>query len=64
MLALGQLLQIQVMDSASDKILKVYADECLRVFDHFVKLAQKGLKMHFVLCVYKDIRSGIEISSK
>ena len=57
-------MQIQVMDSASDKILKVYADECLRVFDHFLKLAQKGLKMHFVLCVYKEIRFGIEISSK
>ena len=37
---------------------------CLSVFDHFVKLAYKGLKMHFVLYVYKEIRSDIEICSK
>ena len=34
---------------------------CLSVIDHFVKLAHTGLKMHFVLYLYKEIRSDIEI---
>ena len=38
--------------------------DCFSVFDHFVKLAHKGLKMHFPLYVYKEIRSDIEICSK
>ena len=89
-LALGQLIQIQVMDSVSDKILKIYIYikssslwhhqlaklefnpskcqyhkmvkhtqtirhnlliNCLSVFDKFVKLVHKGLKMHFVLYI-------------
>ena len=37
---------------------------CLSAFDHFVKLAHKGLKTHFVLYVYKEIRSDIKICSK
>ena len=40
-----------------------FADELFE-FDHFVKLAHKGLKIHFVLYVYKEIRSDIEICSK
>ena len=38
--------------------------ETMSVFDHFVKLEHKELKMHFVLYVYKEIRSDIEICSK
>ena len=34
------------------------------MFSHFVKLVDKGLKMHFVLYVYKEIMSDIEICSK
>ena len=100
-LALGQLIQIQVMKSVSDKILKIdiyikslsllhhqlaklefnpsefqshkmvkYTPTIRRnlpancVFDNFVKLPHKVLKMYFVLYVYKEIRSDVEISSK
>ena len=36
----------------------------LSLFDHFVKLALKELKMHFVLYVSKEIMLDIEICSK
>ena len=36
----------------------------LSVFDHFVTLTHKGLKKHFALYVYKEIRSDIKFFSK
>ena len=63
-LAFGKLIQIQVMGSASDKILNLYIYIYIyisnpQVYD-IISWLNKNLKMHFVLYFYKRIRSDIE----
>ena len=63
-LALGQLVQIQVMDSASDKILKFYINITNPQVYGTINWLNKNLKIIFFVYLYKESRSDIETWSK
>ena len=63
-LALGQLVQIQVMDSASDKILKFYIYITNPQVYGTISWLNKNLKIIFFVYLYKESRSDIETWSK
>ena len=63
-LALGQLVQIQVMDSASDKILKFYINITNPQVYGTINWLNKNLKIIFFVYLYKESRSDVETWSK
>ena len=59
-LAFAQPVQIQVMDLASEKILKFYVYITNHDVYDIINQLNKNLKVHFVFNLYNEIRSAIE----